>query len=594
MMNREQVLEDILKDMLQTEEDCFTVFVGGDNEIELLDKEEIREKSLGKDTGKKKPNKYLAEKRFEHSNQSESEITGQGNLDIFEKKIAPVPYDPYDLALLLESSPIHYKACDVKARDSVGREYKLLPKYPLKDLESEDKHSRTTSKEEFQKDCALIEDFLEEVNSDKTFQELAYLVAMDRESIGWGAFEVIRRADGKIAKLDRIPAVRLRALEGGDGFVEIDFTRSEDAFEDTMIYRYYQPFGQKVVAKELDPFDFDQTGKTVKVPYNPEKHGELNTLTNQALDWNLRDKNTGKKISTSGTNFTKKAANEIIFFPNDHNNTVYYGYADVVPAIHNVIMNININKYQRDFFKNNCIPKYAVIIKGKKISKEFKKEIADYFDKSLKGENFQTMILALSQGLGASVDVEFRELDSGRKEADFLETLGSNNQEIITAEGVPPALLAVHDSASLGSGKGMAQAELYKDRFVIPSQIFYANRINKMFKLGLGVSSAIIKFDPLDVRDNHQVAQVIQLLLSVGCLSINEARRQLGMDPTIGGDVHFLRLKEKSIVRVNQIQEVTEILNKKLMEPVTGDIQLDDELDNNENLSKQPPTVRPE
>jgi len=555
----------LAKEAEKTDDDVVTFFVS-DKGVDRVEKKELLEKVLApyeewkkqQESGEKRD----TEKRFEYSNQSSSELSGS-NYELFRKRVAPTPFDPYDMQALHKSSPTHFTACKVKARDSVGRTHKILPKYPFSDESQElEDHGDTTTREQFRKDCKLIADFMQNCNDDKTFEELSFLVAQNKEAIGWGAFEVIRQADGKIAQLDSVPAVRLRVLEDGAGYVEIAQIRGSQGLtdNDNVVYRYFQRFGDKIKSEADNPFDFDGKGAKITQDYRPERDGELNLFTNKALKWNLKDKNTGEDIEANAENFMKNAANEIIFFANDDLGTIYYGFPDVFSAIPNLIMNVGIVNYQKDFFKNSCIPRYAVIIKGPKISEDFKNEIADYFDNNIKGKNHQTMVLGLtSRAGGKNVEIEFKELDSGRSEADFLETLKSNNQEIITAEGVPPALLAVHDSASLGSGKGLAQAELYKDRFVIPSQLFYENRFNKLFRLGLGVTSAVIKFDPLDVRDMYQVAQVIQLLMSVGVLSINEARKQLGQEPIVNGDQHFLKLQGSSEVRkVEDLFKATE------------------------------------
>lgn len=533
---------------------CTVFYSDDDSDPTIFDKEDMRKRLFQENTSQK----VMEEKRFENSTQATAEI-GQGissNIAHFKEAIAPPPYNPADMAFLFGCSPIHAQACTAKAKDSVCRDFKIVPKYPIKkDDVKENTYGKYVDPQVFRSDYEKIEKFIDNVNSDKTFQELAYLAALDKEAIGWGALEVIRDNSGKIARLERIPAVRLRVLEGSNGYVEINHIRTTEMSTAETSYRYYQPFGEKIKAKIEDPFDFTGRGSTVLDNYNPDRDGELNVIENENLEWNLYSKITGEP-----TKDFSEAANEVLFFANNHINTIYYGYSDVYPAVPNVLINVEINKYRKDFFENNCVPRYAIIIKGVKVSEDFKKEISDYLDKKVKGKNHQTMVLGLSMRSN-NVDIEFKRLDTQQKEADFLKTLESNNQEIITSHRIPPALLAVMDSANLGSGKGTAQADLYKDRFIVTSQAFYASRFNKLFRLGLGVTTALIKFDPLDIKDSLQTAQVLQILLLQGALTINEARRQLGMEPIEGADTAFVRVKESSLIKVEDIPNIAMKLN---------------------------------
>jgi len=501
--------------------------------------------------------KDLREKAFEHSTQSKKEIDVRiGSYDTVVGRIVPPPYDPVCLANFLTSNEVHFRAVKTKVQDSVGRDYKIIPKHPIRREETKEKdqvvgdHGESVTEKQFQSDCKKITNFIENCHDELTFQQLCFRAAMDREAIGWGAFEVIRQADGKVARIQHLPAGVVKVLEGWAGYVEY---RGFSQDENKDIYTYYQPFGKKVVTESPDPFN---PSKTKKTPYNPEVDGELDIFKNKALHWRLKDKATGEDIPGTQANFLKKAANEVIFFPNDHSFTRYYGYADVIPAISAIIANSYISDFQIQFFEHNCVPRYVVIIKGAKVDNKFKEYITEYFKTKVKGNTHKTMVLTLS-GLGnKNVDIEFKQIDAAHKEADFQETKKQNDQIIMTAEGVSAALLAINESASLGSGKGLSQAELYKDRIVTILQRFWAQKMNTLFRLGLGVLYAEIEYDPLDVRDALATAQVLNILIIQGVLTINEARRHLGMKSIPGGDSAFVRIREGSAVKVSDLPDI--------------------------------------
>jgi capsid portal protein len=403
---------------------------------------------------------------------------------------------------------------------------------------------------------------------------------MDKEAIGWGAFEVIREASGKIARLQHLPATKLRVLIGFQGFVEIiDTSLNARSGRHT----YYQPFGQKFGKYIDDPFDLSSRPKKIFKPYNPEEDGELE-IGNKGLTFNLVNKLTGEPLKGKlQTNF-KKAANEVLFIPNTHSSTIYYGYSDIVPSIGAVITNVHIRDYLLQFFEHNCIPRHAVIIKGAKVDDKFMELITDYFENKVKGSAHKTIILALTGFGNKNVEVEFRSLAADNKEADFLNTRKANDAQIMAAHGIPPAILGINDAASLGSGKGLSQADLYKNRVILPLQMFWASKLNKLFRLGLGCNYAKIEFDPMDIRDALQVAQTLNLLLTLGVLTINEARRQLGLDGNLkGGDVSFVRTPPQNLIKVTDIPKLKSLLEVQTSTGKAKDIAITPNLGDNQD-----------
>jgi capsid portal protein len=501
--------------------------------------------------------KYESRKSFENSNQSLKEIGYESGFqeNIFLDKIQPTPYDPNAIIKLMKMSEVHAKCVRVKVRDSVARSYKIKSRFPIRTSDTDkvgSDYGISITEKEFQEDSRKIVKFIESCNSHEEFSEICYKVGLDKESIGWGAFEVIRDGSGKIARLQHIPATRVRVLEGFSGFVEEDPSKvGEDR------YTFYQPFGYKVGKWVDDPYDLRQKPGKVFKPYDPDEDGELR-IGNNGLTFNLIDKFTGDRIKRKSTAAFKDAANEILFIPNTDNTTIYYGITDAISALGGIIVNSKIEDYFHQFFEHNCVPRYVVIIKGATVQDEFLRLITDYFENKVKGSAHKTMILALTGYGNKNIEVEFKPLDMNLDSKDFSEIKKANDQRIMTAHGIPPAVLAINETANLGSGRGMSQADLYKNRVILPLQLYWASRLNKLFKLGLGCRFAKIEFDPMDIRDALQVAQALNLLLNLGVLTINEARRQLGMEGNLlGGDVAFVRIKEGSAIKVEDLPNLT-------------------------------------
>jgi hypothetical protein len=123
------------------------------------------------------------------------------------------------------------------------------------------------------------------------------------------------------------------------------------------------------------------------------------------------------------------------------------------------------------------------------------------------------------------------------------------------AEGTPGSMIGLNENTGAG-GRGLSSAEVFKDMTVIPRQLYYARRLNKLFRLGLGVLNARFEYQEYDVRDSLTIAQILQLMLTQGAITINEARDTLGMSAIKGGDVAFVRIKEGGAIKVEDLPEL--------------------------------------
>ena len=554
------------------------VFLGGDKKAKDTGPtatEEIIDVILqaSRSLGIAETRKSVVEKSFEHSTQSEQEIGGGfRSLDAFDAKVQDPPHDPEAFLKFLDFNEVHAACVEVKVRDTTSREYRIKSKYPFSgDGTETDIHGIAITEDAFQADCKMIKDFITNSNDTETFEETCFKVAQDRESIGWGAFEVIRQGNGRIARLQHIPAVRLRVLEGFQGFAEI--LPAEDHTSSKTRYRYYQPFGAKV--GKMVPDVFDITGKKqIFRPYSPEEDGELKVGEN-GLIFRLMDPKTGEPMRGSVNRNFKNAANEVLFLPKTSNNTIYYGSPDIVPAIGAILSNVHIRDYQLQFFEHNCIPRYVVIIKGASVDDEFMEMIEDHFENRIKGSSHKTMIMALTGFGNRNIEVTFEKLGVEGKEADFLATKISNDAVIKAAHGIHDSVIGISQASQLGSGSGLSQGEHYKDRVVIPLQRYWASKLNDMFRLGLGVLNAEIEFDPKDCRDQEAVSRSLVQLVQAGIIDINEARKELGYESIEGGSVNFARIKNGSLVKVEDLPKIESELTDTSIAGGNNDMKLE-------------------
>lgn len=553
----------------------------------------------------------LVAKTASGSTQQVSEL-GQNKftVDVSKVEIVEPPYPPELLSAFLEVDETHFRCVRTKVTDSVGRDYELIPTvtvqpstkndatdgttkaptmesgpntYPIvpegvegvlgndpwKDPEpltevSKSKtmiekivgrllpnqgangspkstRKRVVDQEEIDAEVQIVEDFIDDANEVVGFEGVIDRACMDYEGIGWAAIEVVRSRDMKTRRIAHAPAVRMKALKGWKGFVEVvSNNRSDGSQVSGGKHIYYQTFGDKVTSKRLNPFT--QTYE----PYDPKIDGQPNPTT---CRWNLIDRETGKS-----TDDLTRAANEIIWIPRHHSNTIYYGYTDVVPALGWLLANVHIRDYLLQFFEHNTVPRYAIIIEGAKMAEPVKKAITSYFSTHVKGKAHKTLIVPIPAMRG-EVKVRFERLDADVNEGSFQQTKKNNAQSIMAAHGVSPGIIGITEQSELGSGKGLSQAEIYKDRIVTPSQKYWSRKLNHMFRRGLGIMLVGIKFNPLDIRDEKAEMDVLTGYLMHGCTTINAIKKRAGLgDPIAGGDRAFI-VMGSTIMFVDEMTE---------------------------------------
>lgn len=137
----------------------------------------------------------------------------------------------------------------------------------------------------------------------------------------------------------------------------------------------------------------------------------------------------------------------------------------------------------------------------------------------------------------------------------------------MTAHGVSPAIIGIAEHSELGSGKGLSQAEIYKDRIVTPSQRVWEHHLNRLLKLGLGTTLVAMKFNPLDIRDREAEKNVYISYLEKGVMTINQVAKRLGLAPVVGGDRNFINTPQGPIF-VDELTEQSGAEKQKLEDEV--------------------------
>ncbi len=240
----------------------------------------------------------------------------------------------------------------------------------------------------------------------------------------------------------------------------------------------------------------------------------------------------------------KRLLNEVIQLKNYHPRSSYYGLPDFLPALRALVGNKKAGDFNINFFDNNAVPQYAIIVKGGELARGTRKRIEEYFRTHIKGQAHKTLILEVVQEEGEKVDIEIKPLAVDIKDASFRMFRNDNAEEIRVAHGVPGRLIGLTEKGGLGgAGEGTSQQEIFKYHVIEPKQTRLEFRINNfLIKQGFGIHDWELKFKEIDVTDEGKVAEIVQKLVRLGVLTINEGRKMMLQKPLKhpGADVPFI------------------------------------------------------
>jgi PBSX family phage portal protein len=343
--------------------------------------------------------------------------------------------------------------------------------------------------EEDKNELSKLVKFFKDCNPIETFVEVMGKFALDYESLGNAYLEIIRNVKGDIVNLYHIPAQTIRVKKDRSGYVQVRDTR----------YVFFKNFGDQIV-------------------YNIKGEKETSVPVNER-------------------------ATEVLHFFQYTPRSSYYGVPEWLTSASAMLGSEKAEDFNIQFFENNAVPQFAIIVKKASLGQPTKDTIANYFKKEIKAKNHKTLVLEVP-GEG---DLELKELATESKDSSFRFYRLDNRDEVIASHGVPPRMVGVISAGALG-GKGDSdgQKEAFLTQIIQPRQAALNHRINKIIiNAGIGSQNYEFAFKELNVSDLNIDAERYDRLIKIGVYTINRVKdilHEKRYDPTKypGADEPFI------------------------------------------------------
>lgn len=450
---------------------------------------------------------------------SKASTQGTDYPDTFTAESLDLVATPFDLKFLsdLNDVSVTRRSCiDAKSTNTSALGYRIKRIDPTADETDRDEIS----------DLIKLQLETWSAKGRRSFSQLIKDVVYDEESNGNGYIEVSRNRRGEIDGLYYIPSHTIRIKKDRSGFVQI-------LSNGTTKVPFYN-FGDKVELKE---------------------DGTIELLPD-------RDRN----------------INELIHFKINSHKSAYYGVPVDVNSISTIIGDEAAREYNNKFFRFSATPELALIFEVDvtaiptlygdqpikvEIDPNTKRDIEEHFRRNLAAKTFEPAIFHLPPGVKLRVE----RLSEEQKDSGWTKFRSANKAEIMQAHRTPPVIVGGSESnyanAAIEKAVYLEQVirpiqERYEQMLMSllwPEMVMISNKalpaemaadgdlsIKPVIRVspenGVGVDPTIwrLDFKEMSVADKAVDAQVHNIYATLGVLTINEIRMQLGMKPLPDGD----------------------------------------------------------
>lgn len=460
-------------------------------------------KVLGSD-GLEDPTASDLEKLSERTEKAES-TQQEGDADVSADEYFEPPKDPEQLLGLLEKSETHQACVSAKSKSVAGHGFDLVPHDSVDDGSVND-----------------APDSVREFWHEGTFQlgpgaihasasEVLESAWNDLEAVGWLAIEILCNPnDGTPTGLAHVPSHQIRKRYDAPGYVELD--------DDGRMDQYYGSAG--------------------------DRYGDEQTFV---------DADTGEFGSSVGD--VDEVANELIVIRNYSALSPHYGLPDIVPGIKTLAGDLAAREYNRRFFSNDTVPRFAVIVEGGELTERAWNDLEETFrqlrdqEKAHSGVLLETTDLvtgALGEEQGANIRLE--PLTVGVDEdAGFVTYRDNNEHYILQAHSVPPVVAGRTENVNYNTAK--SQRVNFAQGTIKPKQERFSARLHQILHVtAFEEPDWTIEFALHGGENRLRDAKIAKNRLNAagGTLTVNEARSELGHEPLDGaeGEVLVATLKK--------------------------------------------------
>jgi PBSX family phage portal protein len=414
---------------------------------------------------------------------------------------------PFNLEYLIDltyQNPIHYACIMAKTMNVTGLGYAWAETNKIKEARQaveEDDEAMLKLSRKLSRGQSTLDDLVDGWNAEQNIIDTLMAVWMDYEATGNGYMEIGRTLGGKVGYVGHIPADTMRVRIDRDGFIQM----VPGASRQQLIF--FRNFGDRTTANPLGGDDMP---------------------------------------------------NEVIHFKKQGTKNTYYGIPDIIAAMHAVAGDKFSAEYNLEYFENKAVPRYALIVKGAKLSEQAQRKILEYFRKEVKGKHHGTLYIPVPAGAGSNVDISLEAIENKIQDSSFDKYRVGNRMEIAAVHRTPLSQIGLEGDTNMSSAR--EASKMFKDQVIRPAQRMAERKVNQLIKEFTDVFT--FKLSEFDLLDEETKNRIHDRYIRMGVYNSNEVRAELGKAPRRGGDAYV------DIAALNAAQvDLTEAQGEATLDP---------------------------
>ena len=391
---------------------------------------------------------------------------------LYGQSIQQPPFNLEQLVMLAEAHPIHAASIEQKVTDIIASGVQFEPPDMEEDAEQ--------NEDEMKGEKALLDEWWESLFEEFTSLESMTAVWTDFETVGWGAFEIVRDVNSILRRLYHVPGHTLRAHRGGQIFAQ-------------------------------------------------HRHGRIVYFKR----WGAEDDRpiliSNGHVAPKGTK-PDKIASEILVFRKPSRRSSWYGIPTYVSGIGHIALGIAGRDFNVKFFENFREPRHLVIFTGLDDDVEqAANDIEEIWKIQLRGEPHHNVFIPLT----GDTKVQVIKMGTPMNEMHFARLMEVSDGEILVAHRMPPDRLGIQKRGFLGGNVAAVVNQIYKDGVVAKGQAVAESRLQRFVETEFERSHEKelhhkVSLEELDVTDEKVDADIAIAYAKSGLFTLNELRARLG------------------------------------------------------------------
>ena len=215
---------------------------------------------------------------------------------------------------------------------------------------------------------------------------------------------------------------------------------------------------------------------------------------------------------------------ELIHIKDPHIRNNVWGESKIDILAKDIMLELLSRDYITDYLENYGLDPNGIIQYGSDIDDETWNDEIERLQ--MEADNVEKGLLILRGATYTSASRSNRDME-------YQGLMKDIRDRILATYGVPPQRVSIIEVANLGSGSGESQNKQFKKTFNGKAKLF-EDAYNRI--LGKGGFEEYFQYGEVDIEDKMKVAQIDNIRLNNGSLTINEVRSRYELSPVAWGD----------------------------------------------------------